>query len=190
MKVVCEFPSFVYWKDKIKAGENDHLCALYDVLATAADLAGVMPPKTDGISFAPILRGKPDKQEAHQYLYWENGTMSPHAQSVRLDQWWAYRDHPSKPIQLYDVTKDLACKNDLAKNNPEVVDRLKQIFTEAHIDSEWYVNPGESKELTSAKRAKAMSTKSMQHSTRANTAYRGGAEASPEGEVLKTAPEE
>jgi len=30
----------------------------------------------------------------------------------------------------------------------------------------------------------------MQHSTRANTAYRGGAEASPEGEVLKTAPEE
>ena len=183
-------PFFVYWKDKIKAGENDHLCALYDVLATAADLAGVMPPKTDGISFAPILRGKPDKQEAHQYLYWENGTMSPHAQSVRLDQWWAYRDHPSKPIQLYDVTKDLACKNDLAKNNPEVVDRLKQIFTEAHSDSEWYVNPGESKELTSAKRAKAMSTISMQHSTRANTAYRGGAEASPEGEVLKTAPEE
>ena len=51
-------PFFVYWKDKLVAGENDHLCALYDVLATTANLAGVEPPKTDGISFAPILRGK------------------------------------------------------------------------------------------------------------------------------------
>ena len=32
-------PFFVYWKDKIKAGENDHICTLYDVLAAAADLA-------------------------------------------------------------------------------------------------------------------------------------------------------
>ena len=38
-------PFFVYWKDKIKAGENDHLCALYDVLATAADLAVSCPRK-------------------------------------------------------------------------------------------------------------------------------------------------
>ena len=36
-------PFFVYWKDKIKAGENDHICILYDVLATSADLAGLMP---------------------------------------------------------------------------------------------------------------------------------------------------
>ena len=62
--------------------------------------------------------------------------MSPHAQSVRLDQWWAYRHHPSKPIKLYDLTEDLACKNDLAKTNPEVIDRLRQFFAEAHIDSE------------------------------------------------------
>ena len=62
--------------------------------------------------------------------------MSPHAQSSRLDQWWSYRHHPSKPIQLYDLTEDLACKNDLAKTNPEVIDRLRQFFAEAHIDSE------------------------------------------------------
>jgi len=183
-------PFFVYWKDKIKAGDNDHVCALYDVLATLADLAGIAPPKTDGISFAPILLGTPDKQETHRYLYWENGTMSRHAQSIRMDQWWAYRDHPSKPIKLYDVTEDLACNNDLAEDNPEVIDRIRQIFTEAHVDSEWYVNPGESKEQTSAKRVKAASMKSMQRSTRANTAYRGQANPSPAGDVLKAAPEE
>ena len=101
-----------------------------------------------------------------------------------------YRHHPSKPIQLYDLTEDLACKNDLAKTNPEVIDRLRQFFAEAHIDSEWYVNPGESKEQTSAKRDQATSMKSMQHSTRANTAYKGRTEPSPVGDILKTAPEE
>lgn len=130
------------------------------------------------VSRAPILHGKPNEQETHRYLYWENGTMSPHAQSVRLDQWWAHRDHPSKPIKLYDLTEDLACKNDLAKTNPEV------------IDSEWYVNPGESKEQTSAKRDQATSMKSMQHLTRANTAYKGRTEPSPVGDILKTALEE
>ena len=116
--------------------------------------------------------------------------MSRHAQSVRLDKWWAYRDHPSKPIKLYDVTEDLACKNDLAKSNPEVIDRLRQIFTEAHIDSEWYVNPGESREQTSAKRKKAVASGGMQRSTGSNTAYRGRTEPSPAGDVLKAAPEE
>lgn len=169
-------PFFVYWKDKLVAGENDHLCALYDVLATAADLAGVVPPKTDGISFAPILLDKPNEQEAHQYLYWENGSMSRHAQSLRLDQWWAYREDPSQVIKLYNINEDLDCKNDLAKNNPDVIDRVRQIFMEAHIDSEWYVNPGESQEQISAKLDKARSMKSMQRSTGANTTFKGRVE--------------
>lgn len=183
-------PFFVYWKDRIKAGENDHLCALYDVLATAADLAGVTPPKNDGISLAPILLGKPDEQETHQYLYWENGTKSQHTQSARLGQWWAYRDHPSKSIQLYDVTKDIACENDMAQSNPEVVARFRRIFTEAHVDSEWYVNPGESKEQTAAKRSKEKFMKNLQPATKPNTAYRGRAEQPPAGDLLKVAPEE
>ena len=169
-------PFFVYWKDKIKAEENDHICALYDISATVADLANIAPPKTDGISFASILRGKPDEQETHRYLYWENGTKSRHAQSIRMDQWWAYREHPSKAIKLYDITEDLACMNDLAESNPEIIGRVRQIFAKAHTDSEWYVNPGESKEQISAKRDKAISMKIMQPSTGANTTYRGRTE--------------
>ena len=147
-------PFFVYWKDKIKAGENDHICTLYDVLATTADLAGVMPPKTDGISFAPTLLARPNEQQTHEYLYWENGMRSQHAQSVRMNQWWAYRDHPSKPVMLYDISQDIECRNDLASDHPDVIDRISQIFTEAHTDSEWYVNPGESKTQIDAKRKK------------------------------------
>jgi arylsulfatase A-like enzyme len=149
-------PFFVYWKVRVSAGESDHICALYDLFPTFADLAGVAPPISDGVSLVPTLLGRADEQEAHRYLYWENGMASKHAQSVRMDQWWAYRDHPSKPIKLYDVTKDIDCKNNLANDHPEVVAAVEQLFKEARVDSEWYVNPGESKAQTEAKQEKAV----------------------------------
>lgn len=164
-------PLFVYWKGRIKAGKNDHVCTLYDVLATVADLAGVDTPKTDGISFAPVMLGKPNEQMEHQYLYWENGTHSPHVQSVRLDQWWAYRAHPSKPIALYDISEDIDCKNDLAEGNPEIIERIKQLFAEAHTYSDWYVNPGES-ELQTAEKLKKAEAVGMQNPVRPNTVYK------------------
>jgi arylsulfatase A-like enzyme len=169
-------PFFAYWKGKIKATESGHICALYDILATTADLAGTASPKTDGISLVPTLLSKPDEQQKHNYLYWENGTRSPHAQSVRMDQWWAYRDHPSKPIELYDITKDIYFKKNLAEDHLNIVTKIKQIFEEAHVNSQWYINPGESDAQIAAKRQKAQSTGQMQKPVSPNTAYRGRAE--------------
>jgi arylsulfatase A-like enzyme len=166
-------PFFAYWKGKIKAKESDHLCALYDILATTADLAGTAPPKTDGISISATLLSKSHQQRKHKYLYWENGTRSPHAQSVRMDQWWAFRDHPSKPIELYDITKDIDCENNLAGDNPKIVAKIEQIFKEAHVDSKWYVNPGESKAEIAAKKQKAEDSGQMQTPVKANTIYKG-----------------
>jgi len=169
-------PFFAYWKGRIKAEESEHICALYDILATTADLAGAAPPKTDGISLVPTLFAKPGEQRKHKYLYWENGTRSPHAQSIRMDQWWAYRQDPSKPIELYDITKDIDCKKDLAEDNPNIVTKIKQIFEEAHVNSEWYTNPGESQAQIDAKRQKAQATGQMQNPVRPNTTHTGRAE--------------
>ena len=87
-------PFFVYWKDKIKAGESDHICSLYDFLATAADLAGVIPPKTDGISFAPTLLERPNEQRTHEYLYWENGMRSQHTLKRAHEPMVGLQEHP------------------------------------------------------------------------------------------------
>jgi len=168
-------PFFAYWKEKIKAQESDHVCALYDILATAADLAGTASPKTDGISIAATLLSKPD-QRKHKYLYWENGGKSPHAQSVRVDQWWAYRGRPSKPTELYDITKDIDCEKDLAEDNPNIVTKIEQIFKEAHVDSQWYINPGENKAQVDVKTQKAQASRQMQNPVKPNTAYRGRTE--------------
>lgn len=169
-------PFFAYWKGKIKPQQSDHVCALYDILATAADLAGAKAPETDGISIAATLLAKPHQQRKHKYLYWENGGRSQHAQSVRMNQWWGFRDHPSKPIKLYDITKDIDCEKDLAEDNPDIVTKIKRIFKEAHVDSQWYVNPGENKAQVDAKTQKAQAAGKMQKPVKPNTTYRGRTE--------------
>ncbi len=162
-------PFFAHWPGRIEAGESDHPCALYDFLATAAELADVTAPPTDGISLAPTLLGKPDQQRKHDYFYWENGTHSPHAQSARRGHWWATRSHPSKPIALYRLDRDLACEHDLAKDHPDIVKRFEAIFAQAHTDSPWYINPGETKAQIDTKRERARAMNGMQVPTRANT---------------------
>ena len=165
-------PFFVYWKDKIQAGETTHVVALYDFLATAADLAEIPEPQTDGISFLPLLSGKTDNQQKHDYLYWENGTHTPHAQSARIDNFWAFRPEPGAAIRLFDLDKDLQCLDDISGDQPEIIKRVMEIFSFAHSDSEWYRNPGESDEIWKAKKTMAEEEGSLQTSTRANTTLR------------------
>ena len=90
-------PFFVYWKDKIKAGENDHiqLYDLYDVLATVADLAGVISGRKQTAS---VLHRHCSLDQTSSKL---TNTCTGKTEcvrnthnSVRMNQWWAYREHP------------------------------------------------------------------------------------------------
>ena len=164
-------PFFLYWKGKIVPGESDHVIALYDFLRTAADLAGVAVPKTDGISLLATLSGKPDLQPAHDYLYWENGTSSNQTQSIRKDNWWAFRSSPSDPVELYDITKDIECLHNPAKDNPAIVSEIKEIFVKAHADSEWYINPGDIEESIAFKGKRAVETGALQKSKRPDAMF-------------------
>ena len=66
-------PTIVRWPGTTPAGKtSDHIGYFGDLMATAAQLAGVDPPAgLDSISFVPTLTGDPDEQAAHEYLYWE-----------------------------------------------------------------------------------------------------------------------
>jgi len=140
----CRVPLCVSWPGRIPARESSHLCTFYDVMPTLAELVAIRPPKTDGISFLPELLGKPDEQRQHDYLYWENGSMMPHGQATRFGPWYAVREHPAKPIGVFDVEQDPHCARDVAADRPDLVARATAIFAEAHTDSDQYRNPGES----------------------------------------------
>jgi len=139
----CRVPLLACWRGHIQPGESRMVVALYDVMATVADLVELPSPKTDGISFAPELLGKPEHQKKHEYLYWENGTMLPHGQAARFGPWYAIREHPDKPLRVFDVERDPGCVSDLGAERPDLVTRTKAIFAEAHTDTAWYINPGD-----------------------------------------------
>ncbi len=137
-------PFLAWWPGTIEPGTvSNHIGYFGDLMATAADLAGTdTPPNTDSVSFAPTLRGHSDGQQAHHYLYWEFYE-SGSAQAVRLRQWKGVRKPMfTGPVELYDVSRDLGEKYNVARNYPEVVREVEGIMSEAHVQHpNWTLRP-------------------------------------------------
>jgi arylsulfatase A-like enzyme len=112
-------------------------------MATAADLAGVATPTgLDSVSFAPTLFGEKLMQRQHDYLYWEFYEKGI-SQAVLLDgRWKAIRlGRVDAPIQLFDLTTDLAEQHDVAAQHPDVVSRAAATLQSAHVDNEFWKIP-------------------------------------------------
>jgi arylsulfatase A-like enzyme len=135
-----------WWPGTIRGNsESEQVCAFWDFLPTACDIAGVeKPDNTDGVSILPTLLGNENKQTQHEYLYWEHN----HSQAVRMGKWKGYRPHPQKSTQLYNLDEDIRETNDLSRRYPEIVERIERIFTTARDESPLYIDPGQSDEET------------------------------------------
>ncbi len=120
-------PFVARWPGRIKPGAiSDHIGGFQDMMPTFAELAGGAPPKTDGLSIVPTLLGR-DGQKRHEYLYWGGGGK---AQAVRMGKWKAIRSR-KQAWSLYDLSRDLAEKKDVAGANPDVVKKIGQIAAAA-----------------------------------------------------------
>jgi arylsulfatase A-like enzyme len=123
-------PFLARWPGRIKANSvNHHVLAFWDFLPTAAELAGVKPPKeTDGISFLPTLLGQP--QRRHDFLYWEfeeRGT-----QAIRQGDWKAVRFIVPDKLELYDLKRDPGEQRDVAAQHPARVAEMRRLMRDAH----------------------------------------------------------
>ena len=120
-------PYLVRWPGRIKAGSvTDHLLYYPDLMPTLADIAGATCPKTDGLSFLPTLLNRKGQQQ-HRYLYWEYRGQT----AVRMKQWKAYRGKNGN-WELYDLSKDIEEKNNVAATNGKVLDRLVAFAKASH----------------------------------------------------------
>lgn len=111
------------WPSKIKSVSISSRVAAWDVIPTFAEILE-MDAATDGISFLPELTGK-EQIETHDYLYWEfpenNGLMA-----IRMDRWKGIIENVhngNKNTHLFD----------LAKQHPDIVNRLEEKILEAHV---------------------------------------------------------
>jgi arylsulfatase A-like enzyme len=127
-------PLIARWPGKTKAGTiNDHVCAFWDFLPTAAELAGAKAPQgLDGMSFVPALLG--GKQASHEFLYWEFHERG-FRQAVRTADWKAVRSNPGTPLELYDLNRDVAETHDVATAHADVVARVEAYLKVARTDS-------------------------------------------------------
>jgi arylsulfatase A len=146
-------PYLVRWPDKVRPGSScDDTICLTDLLATVADVLGSKLPEDageDSISILPDLLGKATgplrEATVHHSI---NGSFS-----VRQGRWklelcpgsggWSY-PQPDEArrlglpgIQLYDLTQDIAERENLQSNHPEVIERLVRLL-------ERYVTDGRS----------------------------------------------
>lgn len=135
-------PMIVRWPARVPAGKvSDQVWAMWDVLPTVAEMARAKsPPKLDGISMLPTLVGGAQTNQ-HEFLYWEfheGGSQ----QAVRMGEWKAIRSAGGKPLELYNLKKDLAEKTDVAQENTNVVARIEELLKTVRTESQpWPLKP-------------------------------------------------
>ena len=144
-------PAIVRWTGTVPANQvNDQMMSTMDVFPTVARLAGGKVPDDrviDGKDAHAVLMGKMNAK-GHEVLYYYAGHL---LEAVRENNWklhlprketnkvyWAKQrlggiQNLDKPL-LFDLSTDLAEKNDVAAKHPDVVQRLLKIAEEARSE--------------------------------------------------------
>ena len=132
-------PLIARWPGKIKPGAvSAHVGYFGDMLATFSELAGAkLAADLDSLSLVPTLLGQDDRQQQHAHLYWEfyEGGVS---QAVLMDgRWKGIRlRRRAAPIQIFDLSADIAEQTDLAAQHPEIVARAETLMRTSRVDNE------------------------------------------------------
>ena len=115
-------PFVVKWTGKLPAGKVVHrMVSSLDIVPTFLTAAQVKPPadrELDGVDLVPYLTGG-NAKSPHEILFWRNGPNS----AVRRGNWKLMQIGISS--RLYDLSKDIGEKTNLAANHPEVVRELR-----------------------------------------------------------------
>jgi arylsulfatase A-like enzyme len=127
-------PCIAWWPGRVRAGEvSAHVGYFGDLMATAAELAGVEAPAgLDSLSLVPTLLGTTGDQRAHEYLYWEFHEGGFTQAALYRGRWKGIRSGgPDAPVRLYDLQTDPAEKRDVATESPEIAETLSTYLKQA-----------------------------------------------------------
>ena len=107
--------------------------AFWDFLPTAAELAGATTPdRLDGVSIVPaLLEGK---RVDRGPLYWEFHERG-FTRAVRMGDWKGVSPGRGKPLELYDLSKDIGETKDVAGDYPKVAAKIEAFLATARTPS-------------------------------------------------------
>jgi arylsulfatase len=137
-------PLVAWWPGTVRPRSvTNHIAYFPDVMPTLLEVIGApasVPRGTDGVSFAPTLRGEPGKQKKPDYLFWEFAGYGGQ-QAVRQGDWKGVRRglHKTKAeLELYNLAADVGEKHDVAAKHPVVVKRLERILETGRVPSKLF----------------------------------------------------
>jgi uncharacterized sulfatase len=139
-------PFVARWPKTIKAGQvSDQAIWFADFLPTATAIAGIKPPKDlDGISVLPALKGRTQAQLRQRTLYWEFHE-GGFRNAVRQGDWKLINQGIGKPLELYNLKKDVGETTNLAQEKMDVVMRLARFLAESRTETPDWPTRSESK---------------------------------------------
>ena len=132
-------PAIVRWPGHVPAGAvSTQVGITMDLSASILAAAGATVPadaKLDGINLWPLLAK--GAQPASRTLFWRVATAGLNQKAVRDGDWKLLTEGPAR-LMLFDVSKDLGERNDVAASNTAVVRRLHQLLLawERDVDAE------------------------------------------------------
>lgn len=111
----------------------------WDMLPTLAELLRATPPADiDGASaLSAVVGNAPLQRPLHELLYWEFGTV----QAVRMGSWKGLRKGPSRPLEVYNLDRDLTESNNVAVEQPRVVEAIERYLQTARVAPPPQVEP-------------------------------------------------
>ncbi|MFW6222235.1 MAG: sulfatase-like hydrolase/transferase, partial [Bacteroidota bacterium] len=131
-------PMIVRMPGLVPAGEvSDHPWYFPDVMPTLAEITGAsLPDNIDGISIAPLLKGE-NLPSGNRFMYWEFHE-GQFAQAARWKNWKAVRYEMSDTLELYNLSKDLAEDNNIAKDHPEITKKMIEYLNTERTESKYW----------------------------------------------------
>ena len=128
-------PLIVYWPGNTEPGMVTNVPVtgtdFYPTLLEMLDLPLMPEQHKDGISFVPLLEGKPFS--GHDAIYWHfphysnHGNQSPGG-AVRVGQYKLLEYFENGTVQLYDLENDLGEQRDISKERPEITQELLKML--------------------------------------------------------------
>lgn len=141
-------PMIARWKGTIKPNSTSHLVsAFWDMMPTfAAMIDAKVEHPVDGISMLPTFLGESDKQEKHDFLYWEFSSCGG-SKALRMGNWKVLQrglnKNPQAPLELYNLSNDIEEKQNVADQHPELIKKAKEIMKREHVYNANYPFPFE-----------------------------------------------
>jgi arylsulfatase A-like enzyme len=150
-------PAIVRWPGQILAGtKSDFVSGFEDWLPTLLEIAGAeeaVPEDLNGISLSPLLTTGTQKER--ELLYREFPGYGGQ-QSLRIGRWKAIRQNLEKGLvktELYDLVADGPEAQDLAEQNPAIVQEMERRMAEYRTPSSLFpLRPYDAKARTGLKK--------------------------------------